>query len=61
MEDDGLVMFESEAMVDYILDRYGEGDSGHCRVVTKTPFTAVVLVRRGNLARPIGDVPNIRM
>ena len=25
MEDDGLVMFESGAMVDYILDRYGEG------------------------------------
>ena len=31
MEDDGFAMFESGAMVQYVLDRYGNGRYGHSR------------------------------
>lgn len=57
MQDDELVMFESGAMVDYILDRYGEG-----RLRPSPGSHADAIYRQwcwfaeATLARPIGDV-----
>jgi glutathione S-transferase len=57
MEDDGLVMFESGAMVDYILDRYGEG---RLRPLPGSHEDAIYRqwcwFAEATLARPIGDV-----
>ena len=57
MEDDGLVMFESGAMVDYILDRYGEGrlrplPGSH----EDATYRQWCWFAEATLARPIGDV-----
>ena len=57
MQDGALVMFESGAMVDYILDRYGEG-----RLRPQPGSHADAIYRQwcwfaeATLARPIGDV-----
>ena len=57
MQDDALIMFESGAMVDYILDRYGQG-----RLRPQPGSHADAIYRQwcwfaeATLARPIGDV-----
>lgn len=57
MEDDGFSMFESGAMVDYILERYGEG-----RLQPKQGTEASAHYRQwcwfaeATLARPLGDI-----
>ena len=57
MQDGALVMFESGAMVDYILDRYGKG-----RLRPQPGSHADAIYRQwcwfaeATLARPIGDV-----
>ncbi len=55
LEDDGLVMFESGAMVEYILERYG---SGRLRPVPGTAQSALYLqwswFAEATLIRPLG-------
>jgi len=61
LEDEGLVMFESGAMVQYILDRYGEsrlqpppGTPEHARYLQWSWFA------EATFARPLGEIVNHR-
>lgn len=57
MEDDGLTMFESGAMVQYILDRYGQG---RLAPSPGTPESAIFQqwcwFAEATFARPLGDI-----
>ena len=57
MEDDGFAMFESGAMVQYVLDRYG---NGRLRPQPGTPSGARFLqwcwFAEATFARPLGDI-----
>jgi glutathione S-transferase len=61
MEDDGLVMFESGAMVEYILERYGDG---RLRPRPGTHESARYLqwswFAEATFARPLGDIAQHR-
>ncbi|MBT7370610.1 MAG: glutathione S-transferase family protein, partial [Gammaproteobacteria bacterium] len=61
LEDDELVMFESGAMVQYILDRYGEG---RLQPAVGTAEYAIFLqwlwFAEATFARPLGEIVNHR-
>lgn len=61
LEDGDLTMFESGAMVQYILDRYGEG---RLQPVAGTPAHAIFLqwtwFAEATFARPLGEIVNHR-
>ena len=57
MEDDGFSMFESGAMVDYILERYGEGRLRPTQGTEESAhYRQWCWFAEATLARPLGDI-----
>ena len=57
MEDDGFSMFESGAMVDYILERYGEGRLQPTQgTEASAHYRQWCWFAEATLARPLGDI-----
>lgn len=62
LEDDDLLMFESGAMVQYLIDRYGGGERPALQPQPGTPEHALYLqwswFAESTFARPLGEIVN---